>query len=182
MEPVISSDQIRFLILPFFPLFLISPFQWIKLNWMMPAYISGIIIASIFISRKMLRIQVYFSVVIHILLTIQVLFYVVPVRSDDTWFGWDKLASEIEKIQNSYQDTFIFSCDNYKTAATLNFYMDENIYSENVIGRTALQFDYIGTDLSVLNGKNAIFILIKDLERILKKVKLEMNYLITLKK
>ena len=32
------------------------------------------------------------------------------------------------------------------------------VYSKNVVGEKALQFDFIGTDLQLLNGKDAIFI------------------------
>ncbi len=158
----LPSDKILFLLIFFIPLFvgffMISPFHWVKLNWLMPAYISGVIIASMYITKKALKIQVYFSVVVHVLLAIQVLFYLVPIKSDDTWVGWEELALEIENIQGENPDIFIFSGDNYKTTAELNFFMDENIYAENVIGRAALQYDYIGTDLSSLNGKNALFI------------------------
>jgi hypothetical protein len=32
------------------------------------------------------------------------------------------------------------------------------VYSKNVVGERALQFDFVGTDLKLLNGKDAIFI------------------------
>ncbi|MCD6543711.1 MAG: glycosyltransferase family 39 protein, partial [Flavobacteriaceae bacterium] len=136
----LPSNKTLFLLAFFIPtfvgFFLISPFYWIKINWMMPSYITGIILASMYISKKMLKSQVIFSVLIHVLLTIQILFYIVPIKSDDTWFGWNKLAIEIEKIQENYQDTFIFSCDNYKTTAALRFYLGKNIYAKNIIGLT----------------------------------------------
>ncbi len=40
----------------------------------------------------------------------------------------------------------------------LNFYLDEKIYAQNIIGLHAKHFDYLGDDLSTLNGKDAIFI------------------------
>ena len=125
---------------------------------MMPAYISGIILAGMYISKKLLRIQVIFSIFVHVLLTIQILFYIVPIKTNDTWFGWDKLAIEIEKIQQNYPDTFIFSKDNYKTSAALDFFLDQNVYAQNVIGLKALQFDYVEHDLLSLNHRNALFI------------------------
>ena len=36
--------------------------------------------------------------------------------------------------------------------------MDDKVYAQNIIGIHALQFDYIGDDLSLLNSKNALFI------------------------
>ncbi len=158
----LPSNKTLFLLAFFVPtfvgFFLITPVYWVKINWMMPAYISGIILAAMYTSKKMLRIQLAFSLLFHVLLTIEILFYIVPIKSDDTWFGWDKLATEIEKIQEKYTDTFIFSNDNYKTSAALDFYMVEDVYAQNVIGLPALQFDYVGQDLSLLNQKNALFI------------------------
>jgi hypothetical protein len=52
----------------------------------------------------------------------------------------------------------VFSDDNYKTSACLNFFMDERVFAQNIIGLPALHFDYLGDILSDLNNKNAIFI------------------------
>lgn len=151
-----------FLLCFFLPVFLlffgVSLFYWVKLNWMMPAYISGIVWASSYINAKWLRIQVVFSLIVHVLLAVQVLFYLVPVRSDDTWFGWKDLAYQVTTMEKKYPVDFIFSADGYKTAAELNLYMPQFIYSENVIGENALQFDLIGTNLKLLKGKDALFI------------------------
>ena len=88
----------------------------------------------------------------------EVLFYIVPIKSDDTWVGWGELSVAIDEIQKQYPDTFIFSDDNYKTSAALNFYQDEKVYAQNIIGKPALHFDYLGDDLATLEGKNALFI------------------------
>ncbi len=102
--------------------------------------------------------QLIFSVVLHLALAAEVIFYIVPVRSDDTWFGWKELSEQVKTVRTAYPDAFIFSSDDYKTSAVLNFYLDEMVYSKNVVGERALQFDFIGTDLQQLNGKDAIFI------------------------
>jgi len=130
----------------------------VKLNWMMPGYLSGIIWVSRFWNKKWLRYQLIFSVVLHLVLALEILFYIVPIRSDDTWYGWPELAMQVEKRQKKYPDTFIFSADDYKTSAVLNFYLHQMVYSKNVLGERALQFDFIGTDLHLLNGRNAIFV------------------------
>ena len=65
---------------------------------------------------------------------------------------------QFEKLQEKYPDTFVFSDDNYKTSACLNFFMDDKVYAQNIIGSPALHFDYLGDNLSTLNSKNAIFI------------------------
>jgi hypothetical protein len=157
----IPIDQL-FLLSFFIPLFLgfffISFFYWVKLNWMMPAYITGIIWVSRFWNKKWIRYQLIFSLFLHLLLAVEILFYVVPIRSDDTWFGWSEFSNNVETIRKKYPDAFIFSSDDYKTSAILNFYLNETVYSRNIVGERALQFDFVGTNLNTLKGKNAIYI------------------------
>ena len=149
---------LAFFIPTFVGFFSITPIYWVKLNWMMPSYITGIILAGMFISKKLVKTQIVFSVVFHVLAMIQILFYVFPIKSDDTWIGWNELAIETENLQEKYPNTFVFSNDNYKTSACLNYFMNQKVYAQNIIGLPALHFDYLGDDLSNLNGKNAIFI------------------------
>ncbi len=158
----LPSTKTLFLLAFFIPTFLgfmiLTPFYWVKLNWLMPSYVTGVILASMFITRRLLKIQLIVSVVLHFLVALQVVFYFVPVKSDDTWVGWEELAFETQKIQNKYPNSFVFSDDKYKTSAVLNFFMNDKVYAQNIIGKHALHFDYLGDDLSDLNGKNAIFI------------------------
>lgn len=160
-QPLIPAAQL-FLLCFFLPVFLgflvISPFYWIKLNWMMPAYITGIIWVSQWLSKKHLHWQWICSTIIHIAIAIEIIWYPVPVRSDDVWLGWKELAIEVNKLQSRYPQDFIFSADNYKTSAALNFYLDSTVYAANVLGEPALQFDFIGTNLQYFEGRNALFI------------------------
>lgn len=138
--------------------FAVSTVYWVKLNWIMPAYITAIILASRYLSEKVLKYQVIVSIVFHVLLFIQIAFYPFNVTSDDTWYGWDELASEVTILSEQYPDNFIFSNDGYKTSAVLNFYMDQDIYSSNILGKNGLQFSVVHADLTSLKGKNALFI------------------------
>ena len=149
---------LAFFVPTFVGFFSLTPIYWVKLNWMMPSYITGIILAGMFINKKLLKTQIIISIVFHVLVSLQVLFYLVPIKSDDTWVGWKKLATETEQLQKKYTNTFVFSDDNYKTAACLNFFMNDKVYAQNIIGLPALHFDYLGDDLSTLNSQNAIFI------------------------
>lgn len=142
----------------FLVFFLISPIYWVKINWMMPAYISGIIWVSIYFSPKFIRWQQLFAVVVHVALAIELIFYPVKVNSDDVWLGWGEMAKSVIALKKQYPADFVFSADDYKTSAMLNFYMNEMVYGQNILGRTALQFDYIGTNKNDLAGKNALFI------------------------
>ncbi|WP_158795605.1 glycosyltransferase family 39 protein [Pedobacter sp. L105] len=136
----------------------VSFFCWVKLNWLMPAYITGTILAAGYLPRKWVTYQVYLSLVIHLLLVVEIILYPFPVQSDDTWFGWQDLAAQVTQLKKTYPKTFVFSADGYKTSAELNLLMKGFTYSQNVIGENALQFDYVNADLSVLHGKDALFI------------------------
>lgn len=157
----IPADQL-FLLCFFIPLFIgffsLSFIYWVKLNWMMPAYISGIIWVSRYWNLKWIRYQLIFSIFLHLLLTVEIIFYIVPIRSDDTWFGWSSFANQVKTVRSQYPNAFIFAADDYKTSAVLNFYLNEMVYSKNIVGQKALQFDFIGSNLQDLNGKDAIFI------------------------
>ncbi|MFY0254069.1 ArnT family glycosyltransferase [Chitinophaga sp. 30R24] len=145
--------------LPLFLLFLLmSPVYWVKLNWMMPAYITGTIWVSTWLTFKYVRWQWICSLVVHLALAVEVLLYPVPIHSDDTMIGWEGLGKGVRELATQYPDDFIFSADDYKTSAMLNLYLHRMVYSKNIIGENALQFDFIGTDLQALKGKNALFI------------------------
>lgn len=149
---------LAFFIPTFVGFFALTPIYWVKLNWMMPSYITGIILAGMFVSKKFLKVQIYFSIVFHLLVSLQILFYLVPIKSDDTWVGWKELGEEISALKEKKASTFVFSNDNYKTSAALNFFMNEKVYAQNIIGLPALHFDYLEDDLSALKGQNALFI------------------------
>ena len=95
----LPSQKTLFLLAFFVPTFvgflLISPVYWVKLNWMMPSYISGVILASMYIGKKILKAQLIISVVFHVALVLQVLFYLAPIKSDDTYVGWEELSEEV---------------------------------------------------------------------------------------
>lgn len=155
-------DHTLFLLCFFLPVFLsflsISVIYWVKLNWMMPAYITGLIWVCRYFSRKTIKWQQIFAVAIHIALAVELRWYPVPVRSDDVWVGWGRMAREVMSLKRSYPSDFVFSADDYKTSAVLNFYMEEMVYGQNIIRKPALQFDYVGTRLTSLKGRNALFI------------------------
>ena len=149
---------LAFFIPTFVGFFSLTPIYWVKLNWMMPSYITGIVIAGMFINKRLLKTQLIISIAFHVLAGLQILFYIVPIKSDDTWVGWNELAIETKKLQKKYPNTFVFSNDNYKTSACLNFFMNEKVYAQNIIGLPALHFDYLKDNIASLNTKNALFI------------------------
>ncbi|QNK63407.1 glycosyltransferase family 39 protein [Pedobacter sp. PAMC26386] len=131
---------------------------WVKLNWLMPGYLTGIILISIYIPQKWVSRQVIFSLSLHILLAVELVFYPFPVHSDDTWYGWEQLAQQVTTLKKEHPDAFVFSADGYKTSAELNLLTTGFTYSQNILGQHALEFDYVNADLSKLKGKNAFYI------------------------
>jgi hypothetical protein len=158
----LPSEKTLFLLAFFAPtfigFFLISPVYWVKLNWMMPSYITGTIIAGMYISKKLLKAQLVVAVIFHLAIASQVIFYFVPIKSDDTWVGWKELGEEVEKISKNDTQAFIFSMDGYKTSAQLRFFTSKTIFAQNVIDQPALQFDYLGDLMENYKGRNAFYI------------------------
>ncbi|MCK9205747.1 MAG: glycosyltransferase family 39 protein [Salinivirgaceae bacterium] len=161
-KPNQVNPEIWFLISFFVPMFIgfymLSFFLWVKLNWLMPTYISGLILFGIFINEKWLKWHYAWSIALHVVMMVEIIWYVFPVKSDDTWYGWESLSEQALEVQKQYPESFIFSSDTYKTTAQLMFFTDQKIYGKNILGEHALHYSYIGDDLSLLKGKNAIFI------------------------
>jgi len=136
----------------------ISIIYWVKLNWIMPGYITAIILVAPYLGKKILNGQVMTSLVLHVLLAIQILFYPINVKSDDTWFGWEEFSGEVDRLMEDHPKAFLFSDDNYKTSAVLSFYLDRKVYAGNVVGNNGKQFYLLDPDLAHLQGSEAIFI------------------------
>jgi hypothetical protein len=158
----LSTDSV-FLLCFFLPVFsfffVISFFYWVKINWMMPAYISGIIWATIYFKRKRLRYQLVPALLLNIAGFIFILLYPVPIKSDDTWWGWKQLNTELNKRLETKPGYFIFSHDNYKTTAVLNFLRDDEVYSGAILGEQALQHSLTQKDApQKLTGRNALYV------------------------
>ena len=144
--------------LPTIGLFLaVGTVYWIKLNWMMPAYVTGALLAGRFLTAKWLKIQLICALVLHVLLFVQIACYPVPIKSDDTWVGWPELAEEVRELKTDYPDHFVFANDDYKTSAVLDFYLEEPVYAGNILASGGKQFGIVYPDLSGLAGRNALF-------------------------
>ena len=161
-EKRLPGDKTLFLMAFSIPMILfffsLSFFYWIKLNWSMPAYISAIILVSAFLGQGVLKGQVLTSLVLHVVLAVQIIFYPVNVESDDTWYGWEELATRVDGLMEEHPNAFLFSDDHYKTSAVLSYYLDRKVYAGNVTGGNGQQFYILDPDLSYLNGSSAIFI------------------------
>jgi 4-amino-4-deoxy-L-arabinose transferase-like glycosyltransferase len=135
----------------------LSLFTLVKPNWLMPCYLSAILWVAPFLRRRW-KWNLAFAAVFHVAAALELIFYVVPIQSDDTWFGWKELAAQVSRIASAHPDAFIFSTDGYKTSAQLAFYLGTRVYGPNVVGRPGLQFEYVGDDLAALRGRDALYV------------------------
>jgi len=158
-----KKDKYHYFLVCFsFPMFiffiLISLFYWVKINWMMPAFITGALLAFQALTAKQVKWHMIAATIFFILFTIEIVLYPIPVKSHDTWWGWDRIASETSVLKKATKADFIFSTDDYKTSAILRLYLQEKVYAKNIITEPALQFDYMEEDISLLNGQDGLYV------------------------
>ncbi len=150
-----------FLLCFFAPLFLgftaLSFVTLVKPNWLMPAWITGILFACLRLPRRLTAWNLGCALALHAVIAVEVAFYPVPLKTDDTWFGWEALAAQVKSLAAEYPDHFLFADDGYKTSAELGFYLGAKTYSGNILGKRGLQYDYLGDDLAALRGRDALF-------------------------
>jgi hypothetical protein len=147
----------RFLFFFSFPIicffFVVSLSSLVKMNWILPAYLSMFILITDYLSRKtpkqlrIVKLLGFPTSAILIIVNLSIItFPIVPIEKGDTWTGWKELAERITILKskhNTTNRTFIFSND-YKIPAELSFYTQfkDEILSANVYGKPALQFDF----------------------------------------
>ena len=149
---------LSFSIPTFVGFFLLAPMYWIKINWLIPSYISGVILLAMFYKNKWFKTHLYTSIIVQLIIAITVIIQPFPIKSDDTFIGWKPLSNQVEQLSTTYPDDFIFSLDNYKTTAVLQFYLNEKIiYNRNIVGLPSLQYS-ITQQTDTLIGRNALLI------------------------
>lgn len=146
---------LSFCIPTFLGFFLLSPLYWIKINWLVPSYITGIILIAMVYESRWFSIHFYSSSILILIIAVEVIFKPIPIKSDDTFIGWEPLAKEVQLLMKSHPNDFVFSLDNYKTTAVLQFYIPSStIYNKNIVGLQSLQYS-ITQQTEVLKNKNA---------------------------
>ena len=157
----LPSAKPLFLLCFFAPLFLIftglSFVTLVKPNWLMPAWVTGVLLAAMLVDSRVVRANLWLAAVLHAAVAVELIAYPILLESDDTWFGWSQLAAEAKVLADARPDHFIFADDGYKTSAELGFYMKRKTYSGNLLGKKGLQYDYIGDDLAALSGRDGLF-------------------------
>ncbi len=140
----------------------LSPFAWVKMNWAMPAYVAGVLLAARAVGRRAWRWHLATAVVVHLLLAVELVAFPLLPSNEEAWFGWDELAARAEARAAAHPGAFVFAGDNYRTTAELRFYGPRHgltrAYGMDVIGWNALGYEYLGEDLATLAGRDAIFL------------------------
>ena len=157
-----------FAIVPVLIFTLVSPFHYVKMNWLAAAYLSGLPLAVYFYissnsrfvkayGRFALGFSLIFTLAIHVIGIVPVIGF----GRADTLNGWLQLASKVDEIRSEMQkEGALFVCGyEYKTASELRFYLkgQPETLSNNVVGRGGLAYDY-WSDPDSLIGKNCIFV------------------------
>jgi len=162
-DPAARSLLLLCLSLPLFATCVgLSAFAWVKMNWAMPAYVAGLLLAVEAVGRRAWRWHLGLAVLLHLALAVELVAYPVLPTNQEAWFGWDELAARVEARAAHHPGAFVFAGDNYRTTAELRFYAPRHgpapIYGMNVIGWNALGYEYLGEDLAALAGRDALFL------------------------
>ncbi len=148
--------------------FFVSFTSLVKMNWILPGYLSFIILAAEYFLKLQKKGKKIFSLVgipssigLIIITMLIILLPIFPIQKGDTWNGWKELALRVVNLKEEMEKDkpcFIFS-NEYKIPAELAFYTPykEEILAENVFGKPALQFDF-WFDVHKFAGYNGLFI------------------------
>jgi len=138
---------------------------WVKMNWLAPAYIAGIIayvgmVISSSRGLKVLKWGIGAAAVETVLLYLVVLTPLVPLTGESAyWTGWREIAARVQEERVDMSgDTFIAGWG-YKVPSELRFYLPDRpeTYSSEVLGFPGLNYEY-WTNTGELIGRNCIFV------------------------
>jgi len=141
----------------------------VKMNWLLPGYISFLPALALLWTAKLrrggilFRAAALFSLILIVFAHLMLLIPNFPLGEGNTWSGWKEAAPAIEKLQQEQggeKAIFLFA-NSYKYAAQTQFYLQDKsqrVYAQNIYGKPALQFDYWPLPDSLI-GKDALYII-----------------------
>nr|HQU74490.1 glycosyltransferase family 39 protein [Calditrichia bacterium] len=156
------------IILPFFGY---SFFGLVKMNWLLPGYLGLLVLTCRLWAGEMgdgnwlrgrgMKVGLWSSVILIVLAHLILVIPDVPLGEGNTWSGWQRAARSVDLLleaENAPEQTFVFT-NSYKASSMLRFYLPHprEVYSGNIFGEPALQFDIWGIPDS-LTGQNAIYV------------------------
>lgn len=147
---------------------MISHLTYVKMNWLAPAYFSGLPLALYFYFNSTKRsLKTYgvfaltFSVIVTTVIHILALLPGFGLGRADTINGYKELSAKVDEIKKGLESQGqLFICGyEYKTASQLRFYLkgQPETCSNNIVGKKGLAYDY-WSDPDTLVGWNCIFV------------------------
>jgi len=147
---------------------LISPVHYVKMNWLAPAYLSGLpVVVYMLLKSVSLKWKAYgkfalsFSIAATLVFHIMLFIPAVGIGKADTIHGWSELAARVDEIRADFSKhgEFFICGYEYKTASELRFHLDDQpeTFSNNIVGKRGLAYDF-WSDPDTLIGKNCIFV------------------------
>lgn len=143
----------------------VSPFVWVKGNWVAPAYPAALLAAAALAVEQRRRgavaatlaVGVAGSLYLHLVMLVPALPF--PAR-DDVTAGWRELASRVEaELRRLPEAAFVVGCT-YKPASELAYYLPgrPETYGQNAVGGPGLQYGFWLPD-GALAGREGILVL-----------------------
>lgn len=162
-KPNQINPEMWFLYCFFMPIFvgvyLVSIFGEVKYNWLIPTYITGIIMMARLLKKRWQKWHWACTIAIHIVAIYGIM--IAPQAPDVRYnLGLDskQLAHSVDSIHKEYPNTFIFATDGYKTTAKISFYSNDTIYGPQIIDQLPYHFGYVGLNTQQLKGKDGILV------------------------
>ena len=162
-KPNQTNPEIWFLLSFFLPTFigvyLVSIFGEVKYNWLIPTYITGVIMLARFLNLRWQKWNWYCVVAVHL-----AGIYFIWVAPQSAYVRYDlgldseQLAREIDSVHAANPGTFVFATDGYKTASKISFYSNDTIYGPQIINQPPYHFGYVGLDTEHLTGNDGILV------------------------
>lgn len=162
-KPNQINPEMWFLLSFFLPIFigvyLVSIFGEVKYNWLIPTYITGIIMMARFLN---LRWQKWHWISTSALYVVCIYFMLLAPQSAyvryDLGLDSEQLAREVDSVHAAHPGTFVFATDGYKTASKISFYSNDTIYGPQIINQPSYHFGYEGLDADKLKGRDGIWV------------------------
>lgn len=143
----------------FLGVYLVSIFGEVKYNWLIPTYITGIVMMARILKERWQKWHWVATIGIHL-----VAIYLILIGPKSAYFRYDlgldseQVAQAVDSLHDAYPDAFVFATDGYKTASKISFYSNDTIYGPQIINQVPYHFGYVNADVQTLVGKDGILV------------------------
>lgn len=134
-------------------------FYWVKLNWIIPAYILPIgYFSARYGERKIFKFAIILAVIVTLSVAFVISFPIFPLKGElASTFGWKELAMKVEDIRKEFDGEPIIFGPEYKVPSMLAYYLADRpeTVGPHLLGFPGLQYEY-WCNIDTLAGKHAI--------------------------